>query len=62
MPGLVEIPTLFHYIKEEQKAASNPETDDSLKGLESTASCRVPLLITPWVFIAEQATAKLQPV
>lgn len=34
MPGLVEIPTPFHYIREEQKAVPNPETGLT-EGLQS---------------------------
>lgn len=44
---------------EEQKAVPNLETGDSLKGSESTASCRAALLFTPWVFIEEQASASV---
>lgn len=54
MPGLVEIPTPFHYIMEEQNAVSNPVTGDSLKGSESAAA-----LFTLQVFIGEQVSASV---
>lgn len=53
MPGLVEIPTPFHYIMKEQKLIPNPETGDSLKGSVLTASCRAASQFTPRVFIVE---------
>lgn len=59
MPGLVEIPTRFHYIMEEQKAVPNPETCDSLKGSESTASCRAASLFPSQLFIEEQVSASV---
>lgn len=47
---------------EEQKVIPNPETGDSLKGSELTASCRAASLFTPWVFIGEQASASVMRV
>lgn len=44
---------------EEQKVIPNPETGDSLKGSELTASCRAASLFTPRVFIGEQASASV---
>lgn len=49
----------FHYIMKEQKVTPNPKTGDLLKGSELTASCRAASLLTPWVFIAEQASASV---
>lgn len=44
---------------EEQKAVPNPETGDSLKGSESTGSCRAASLFTPEVFTGEQVSASM---
>lgn len=44
---------------EEQKVIPNPETGDSLKGSELTASCRAASLFAPRVFIGEQASASV---